>query len=464
MMRRLIFALMVLCLPAAMATNYAVDHTKTGGANDGGGAVGVPDTADAWLTLESFIENAAAAGDDTCFVRATHLDTMKTEWSASQDGTAGAPIVVWADDGTVWPSSPSGTPTITCNANCLRINADEYWHIHGLAFDTITAQAMWLQSCQAVKVTNCNFTNFAAGNDYGIKCTYVQYASITDCVFDGGTVGPDDANQGTMCRIEASEVHARKLTINDALIGIDCYTAGRIYIRNSDLGQDRANTTDFTISYGGGIYGMDVACNTADDGAEVAAPLGTPVQLVNLDASKRPVLWARGEHASIDSDYGIVHSGGADYSLKLSSQTVEAASIMAPWEIMLLAVHADSAESRDYTIWAYRDVNFPEPAAANLFLEVMYWDADTLKTSVSTATIANDSTWTALTVSGISPNHAGPVTCRLVLKTWDADGYLYFDAELVATGEDYNATFLWARRDLAYHYTAPSGGQVIIIN
>jgi hypothetical protein len=131
---------------------------------------------------------------------------------------------------------------------------------------------------------------------------------------------------------------------------------------------------------------------------------------------------------------------------------------------MEFSVHADSVESRDYTLSCRRDTNWsPAPTAAQLYVECTYTLNDTTATAVSTATLTNADTWYDLTVSGVSPSHKGPVVVALWLKTYDSNGYIYVDPELVATGESYNATFNWGLPDLAYAYTGTSSASRFIL-
>ena len=454
-MRRLIFALMVMCLPAAMATNYCADHTKTGGGNTG------VDTTNAWLTIESYIENAGISGDDTLKVRPTHLDTMKTDWSVNQPGTVNAPIVVLGDDGTVWPNDPAGYPNIRCDQYKLyHASGDHYWHYEHLTFDEYTTMAAYLLDCQGIRFSDCRITNANASNDYGIQLYRSVGVIIEDCVFDGGAIDNDDTNYGRgINAMSGGDYLIRNCSFDDFVVGVYSDN-GFLELLQCRFGQDDfPNTTDAQgVNTGIRMLG-GLANNTL-----FATGRGGSVARTYLDGSKRPMMHYKGYGWTTTADYDTVHSGGAPFSLKVTGVT-NTVGYIRPVKILDYGVHADSGQSLDFTISGYRAVTWGSaPTAAQLYVEASYWDADTIATAQSTAVLTNASEWVSLTVSGVTPNHKGTVQVALWLACYDTDGVLYFDPELVVPGNDYNAISWWGLPFLAYDYTAPSGGQIIIIH
>ena len=89
----IIFAVLVAVLVVGLlfpleAANCFVDHTKTGGNDDGS------DSTNAYLTLGQALAAARTAGD-TVWVRATHKDTLAADINVASSGTPLAPIVIW---------------------------------------------------------------------------------------------------------------------------------------------------------------------------------------------------------------------------------------------------------------------------------------------------------------------------------------------------------------------------------
>lgn len=470
-MRRLIFALMVMCLPVAMATNYYVDHTKVGGDNTGA------DTTHAWLSLESFVESTGVAAGDTAKVHPTHAETMDNQWDPDQSGTdTGGPIVVWADDGTVWPNAPAGNPKITHGAHKIYHDADNYWEWKGTHHYNYTENCFKVDDCVNWVCHDCLFEKANALYDYAIFLSDANdpngYIRIENCQFDGNSIGADEVDNGSgIFDIDGcGDLLVRGCTFDGFQKAVFLARYGATLFVECAFGQIEANTLD---TYKQNVHGFwrfincDFNNYTNTDDSFVGAIFKSGMVYLNLDGSKRPYMFMDTETWDMQTNYTVVHAGGAPYSLEFDAflKGTEGLSEWSPLSLLDYSVHADSAESRTYTLYARRDTLWSKPTASQLYLQVEYMGAsDSLHIVTSTEQLWAADTWYGLSCATISPSHKWPVHVTLYVAHYDADGTLYFDPELVATGEDYNATFHWGLPDLAYHYTAPSGGQIIIIN
>jgi len=482
-MRRLaiIAAVVALCCGTAGATNKYVDETAVG-ANNGTWGVG---GADAWTSIQS-IESGLSAGD-TVFVRPIHTETLTSSVALTNDGTASNPIVLMGDathrfwqtaaDSAITGGRPVFTPATDYYFDQT---SDYYWEAHNLAFDEYTLYC-WNGASAGLWIDNCAFTNANhATADYALYLTSNEgTARVTNCIFDGGAIGADDANNyGVAIRAGANLSN----TLVDNCTFCDMGTAlysGAIYATNCTFGpsgSDGANTADNGTIQHPGVF---IVGGTMQNNSLLSASYNIPVARYYIDASKRPMCYFEtGYLAAATSNYTTVHGGGAPYSIEYSVTNTNVGT-MNPVRLMEFAVYADSAEVRTYTMSVLRNVGFDAPTAAQLYLEATYQTTDvggvcTVTTAKSTEVMAGgttDSTWTDLTVATPAnmPHHDGPVMLTLWLKTYDATAgaYLYVDPLLVATGELYHATFNWGLPDLAYNYVPAGGGnrgRIIIVN
>lgn len=451
-MRFLLLIILLALAAPAWGANAFVDYGQSG---DGSAY------NNASATLLAMMEASRTAGD-TIFVCRTHEETLAATIDPISDGTAAAPIVVVADDGTHWPDS-TGTPTLTCNASYIYANTDDYWHIDGLAFDTYTLYCIYWRNSRGSMASNCTFTNPAAATDYAI---YANGASgvVVDCVFDGNAIGSDGTNNGSgLYTVNQGHIFATGCTFDgfaDAIEG----TSGLIRVSGGSFGQTEANTTDATMGsvWGGSeiqMYNCTLTDMTKLSGTAWMGELGCYWR----DGSHRPAFRHRRGTVILEQDYDTVNSGGGEYSIKLTAASEVGTTN--PAQILDYSVDCDSAEVRTYVVAVRRDTNWgTAPTAATLYLEVTYQGDGVTSTSTSTAVLTNADTWYDLSVADVSPFHAGPVQITLWLKAYDSTGRLYIDPRLTATGEEYRETFHWGTPSLAYFYTAPSGGQIIIIS
>ena len=489
-MRRLLVLLMILAWwPVAWgATTFFIDTTDATSTRLGTLAEPYvyPDSALEGSSTTNLYGETCAAGD-TFIVRTISTFTLGSHIELFMDGTASNPCVIMGDTGklthrhwTTAADTAAARPVFTPASDYyFNQTSDHHWKVHGIAFDEYTLYC-WNGSSVGLSIDNCTFTNANHATAdialYLVGCEGT--ARITNCIFDGGSVGSDDAtNLGIGIRTAAGT----HLTFVDNCTFHDMATAlygGGIYATNCSFGTvglDGSNTADNGTPAQPGVFiiGGSLTGNTL-----LVGSYQTPVARYYLDASKRPMAYFEtGYIAGATSNYTTVHAGGAPYSIEYSV-TSTSVGTMNPVKLMDFAVYADSAEVRTYTISVLRNVGFDAPTAAQLYLEATYQTTDvggvcTVTTAQSTEVMSGgttDSTWTNLTVATPAnmPNHKGPVQLTLWLKTYDATAgaYLYVDPKLVATGESYNATFNWGLPDLAYNYTAPAAGnkRVMIIN
>jgi hypothetical protein len=457
-----LLALALLVGRVAWGTVYYMDKTKTGGTRSG------LDTTNAFTDIDSCLSDLGAypalAAGDTIKIRTTHTQTLGSNVDIANDGTASNPIVVKGDyNHLIWHSaadSASDRPTFKCGAYYFNHNTDDWWEYNGIAIDSITAYGIYYRSGPTITINNCAFTRPYANDDIFIGALdYVSsYIYVNNCTFSGNVSG---TNYGVGVRGTSAEIVA--CTFDDMYTGVNC-AGGIIYTVDCAFGQSSSNTTDCGLgsSYNAQIYNLNATMN--DNSGMATSYMLTLITRTYLDAAKRPMLYfENGYLPAAISDYSVTHPGGAAYSIKYSV-TSSNVGTKNPVKLMEFSVHADSAEARDYTLSCRRDTNWDTmPTAAKLYVECTYTLNDTTATAVSTATLTNANTWYDLTVSGVSPSHKGPVVVALWLKTYDSNGYIYVDPELVATGENYNATFNWGLPDLAYAYTGTSSASRFIL-
>lgn len=461
-MRVCLFTILMLGLlwaSHAMGANTFVDESKTGGSDTG------VDTTNAWLTLDKALESSHS-GDDTVFVRGTHDETLSSNIVIISDGTATAPIVVWGDgSGTGanrwWPNdSADSTATITTGAYLVQVTTDHHWIFNHLDFEGITNKGIAVSSSWGCKVHACRFSGFASTSaDYGIYASTSDIV-VTDCAFDTDFTGDAGTNYGRgIALTSAAWGRITNCTFDDVNSGLYA-GAGKLEVVDCEFGQTNPNTYDGNAA-GGNIGFLDCIFVDSDGTHYTGTQSSATISVLYLDDSKRPMTYQQSGNYTLTSDYSEVRDGSGAYSLLLESTNVSMGE-RNPFR-MEYAVHSDSGEVRDYAVYCWRDVNWPAPTASELYLEVRYWDADSLKESVSTATLVEDSTWHALTVSGIAPNHAGPVHVALWCKDYDANGKILIDPRMTATDETYHETSYWGQPMLSYLYTAPAAGSRIMM-
>ena len=468
--------LAVLLLPSAY-TIYFVDVTKKNGTGLG------TDTTNAFTNLDSTLQNQGAgigpalAAGDTVFVRGTDAETLTSDIVVVSDGTQDAAIVVWGDaDRTVtglsadrwWPNDdPGSRATITCGAYQLAFDLDECWLVRRITWDANTEYAIGATRSARIEICDCVITDLAASADYGIYAYAGGQVYLRDCAFDGGGQGVGIyAAYGAL-------VECRGCTFDDLTHGIESLHAP-VDVINCEFGQTSNNVAaDIRVAQQGGapvrVFGGLFDDNTllVDAGSAAYYNPCAVISRYYVDAAKRPMCFVNAQECEAVANYTIHRSGGARYSIALTTPIANAPGVFAPAPVLDYAVYADSAETRTYSLYAWRDVNWdPAPAATGLRIELSYQYADTIRSEYSTATLVADSTWYALSVADVSPQHDGPVNLILWLGDYDADGKIHIDPRLVATGESYHETFDWGGPALAYLYEAPSGGarRVIIIN
>lgn len=455
----LCLALVVVFGPA-WSTNTYVDHTKTLGGNTGA------DTTNAWLEIETAVETAHAHGD-TIFVRGSHVETQDSDIDVVSDGWADDPIVLLGDDGTVWPSTPAASMSTIIPGNYnMTWTSEFFWEVENIHWRDMThyTGAISLGAC-AITFTDCVFTHTDQPAEVMIRLAAEgARCKIVNCVFDGGTVGVNDTNHSYALTNEGGFLEVWDSQFDDlyAAAYLNCGTG--VYFYRCEFGAHDGPNNETVYNHGGYAYiiGCDTAnetdlCNNATDYANGG------LYLYGLDASKRPYFLFDMQERYLESDYDNARSGGGDYALALKA-TENWWSEHWPWYVMEYSVWADSAETRTYSIWAKRDANWdPAPSASQLYLEAIYWDADTLKTTKSTATLSTTN-WTELSIADLTPNHAGTVHLRLAFGDYDANGIIYFDPRLTATGETYHEVTNFGMPGLAFMYMPTTKGQIIILN
>lgn len=455
-MKRLLFVLCILALaPSAWGTRYFLDY---GAAGDDSGT----STANAYTTLAAAI-GSAKTGGDTIFVCRTHKETLGADTGPFSDGATDALIVLLKDDGTHWPDS-SGTPTITCKQYNIQFITDMWWKFDGLKFYEISEHALYLNVTPPVIIANCEFDSLVAANDYFVYANSSCLVHFDNCTFDGKGTG-----QGIYVR-SGSRLRLRGCSFDDLSYGIQMLN-GNVEVDSCSFGNSASNTVDI---FGGGAYCGTVKVqggSFADGNSKIGTGSASYKHgIVNhwfireyVDGSNRPMLFADLQEVDLLTNYDSTRVGGGAYSLAMTCNLADVLHVTKPRHVLDLIAYADSGESRDYTIYCKRaDTWDTAPTASELYLEARYYDGTSWKTAVSTATLDNDATWYALTVSSVEPAKDGGVGIRLYLGDYDSDGTIYIDPTLVATGEEYHEVFHWGLPDLAYSYTG--GGQIILVN
>lgn len=469
-MRRLLTLIALLCAcSAAGAGNTWVDENATGGSNDGSSP------ANAFLTLTQAIgASSVRAAGDTVFVRGIHTETLGADIAIDDDGGQDAVIVVQGDYGahfqiagwTTAGDSAATAPVFDVGTYSLVFTGDDYWELNHIKFTNCSDACVKsaTTACLGFRCIDCSFYSFGGATNYGLQLQVMTGLAVVDgCTFDGGDGVGDDTNYGRAIYPGTGRTIVTDCIFSDLSYGIvGTGSSTEVTVYNSTFGNPDANTIDVSSQWVR-VIGGDLPASPLFTGV-----YSQPIGQFFLAADKKPMTYM--ESGTLDqatSDYSIVHGGGAAYSLKV--RTGSTCGLHNPVRLLDYTVDCDSAEARDYAIWVWRDVNWgTAPTAAELYLEVAYQTTDDGGKSAwafaqSSATMVSDSTWTELEVAGVSPVHDGPVQLTLWLKDYDADGYIYVDPLLTATGESYHAAQFYAP-DLAYNYVTTGLRRVLIIN
>ena len=383
-------------------------------------------------------------------------------------GTPLAPIVIWGDDGTIWPLVHADSiATITHGDARYFWSGDDYWIVHRMKFRAMDdGYGAISASKTSMLIDNCQFVEFTGATDPGIYLQLGARLTMRACVFHGNVIGEDGTNTGTGVTNIGGYHELWRCTFDDMTNALLSSYATHTYAYECDVGVNQANTNDALSNAGWIVFLGGSIPNASYDNTVNYWHGGTRVY--GLDGSKRVTWLEDAEVQMLQTDYTTLHSGGGAYSLAAAFAANENTGPTSPWYLAEYAVYADSAETRTYTMYAYRDAAWtPLPSATELRLEVIAWDADSLKITSSTETLVDSLAWYSLSAE-VTPNHNGTVFVRLVCEDYDADGVLYVDPKLTATGETYHEMFAPLGPDLAFFYTAPAGdyqyGRIIIVN
>lgn len=461
---RWLIALVLLWAWPAGATNYWAD-SNAGGLGDGSSE------ANAFPTLDGNIEGMTSG--DTCFVRERHEESLSSDIALAGDGTASLPVVIWGDGPGTGPNrywahdTGDSTATITCNGYQLQAQTDDNWHVHGIVFDTITEYAIAVNISGLFQITRCSFTGMAASSDYGIYVgNNVGNVDVQECTFNGG-------GQGVGLYVASGVARVSGSSFDHCTNGAEVVN-GRIDLANCSFGQSTANVSaDVKLNgYATGyarILGGALTNNTGlvDGNTGGFTAPSAFISRYYRDGSQRPMVFVNSQNWEMLSSYSVLHSGGAGYSLGYTTPIAAEPGVYKKVAVWSTAVNADSAETRTYSLFAYRDANWgSDPGADGLYLECQYQYGDSIRSERSTQTLSSSETWTELSIADVSPQHKGPVILTLWLGAYDADGVIYVDPKPTGTGEAWEPTNYYGIPDLAGLYSAPTSGnpRVIIVN
>jgi hypothetical protein len=441
--------------PSASGILYYVDHTKTGGTGSG------TDTTNAFLSIKTPLEANYMVPGDTIYIRAGHTETLTSNINVYKDGSYQNPIVVLVDDGTIWPSTPSGEAVITCGSYYISHSSDDFWIYDGgvnrLHFQSMSSRVFYLYGSEMVHIRNVDMTDISSGTPYMVY-NYRSNVILENCRLDGNSIGTDGTNAGygLYCYIGVTKLYNTKF--NGLSYGIYNY-GGTVYLIGCAFENEETNINDFNFAAPGGMvrgYNCYAPSGINVSSVSSASYLDTNMYLGYFDSSYRQNSYIHWYNLKITTDYSNARSGGADYALKVQVSSYYSTDV---WKqpIFKYFVPCDSAETKSYTVYVKRSSS---AQADGLELNVYYLAGDSLDVASATTTLTNADTWYSITVSDVTPEHNGPVMVELDCVNAGSGLNLayYVDPLIEVTGESYEVLYNFGAPDLASLYTTPTPG------
>jgi hypothetical protein len=409
-------------------TDYYIDYDN---GNDGNNGLG---TGTAYKTITKYTTTEVRSAGDKAFLRANitwDQGTEAVDITFDEDGTADSYIELIGCDSVTndpWGDASDTKPIIDFQNATYNISlvSDEFWRLNRLNIQQSndTNGAVYVASGDHSYILDCDVLNSNQVSSEGLFATGNEFLTVDGCTFL-------DCN-GSALSISSSRIHIRDCTFT---AGVDVSTNTGLNVDNSSIVwlQDSTFTgafddEDIRIAQNSTVYARNVTWSASGKDIVELSELHSEDDDGTFEAHI-----ATFEPGVITRDTGTVRGGGADSSAKMEPGAACGPNFPLVLGDRLRGFRPIWVTAGSYTATVYARVGTAWDSAltaAECYLITSELDNAGNATRVerqSAQTIANDTTWTALTTS-ISPARDGFVYFWLYLAEYeDATEHIFVD-------------------------------------
>jgi hypothetical protein len=431
-----------------MGTAYYVDQVNGDDGYDG--LAPVLNGSGPWKSIEFALVYGYFSPGDIIWVRCNQTHTVASSVTNLIDGTAALPIEVKADDGTVtaWNGdSRTVKPKLDWSATNTRYLSlfKNYWRFEGLHFYNTYATSTYGHlkigaNGIGYRFKNCKFEKHNKVSDDGVNAILYEDCEFVDTVADLGThlTSTKAAIICKRCSFDGGAVNRLSYALNISYANAyfeDCVFGGVYPSNGADVLLNAGSSRVFLRNCkhnGTPTYGWAQVSTGAVDAIAMAEDYN---QVRGASRNKT-------NNGEVIKDTGVLHSGGADSSAKVSPSGAHVTTLN-PMTI------SNELGGGDFKLWLpaaaatvtiyIRSIDTwggVYPTAAQLFVQAEYLsDGTTGARALSTAStqvLSDATTWVAFTTT-FTPAAEGWVYVKVYLGKYNAGSGIYVDIQPVVS-------------------------------